>query len=269
MRLGRLGEHDELLDRPRRREERRVDPLDARAEPLELADRRLDGRGDPRVVGRVEEVRRRRSQARCPADPSRHGSPTAGSSTRRGRPARRSRRAGGAVLGRARERADGVERPRRRGRRRGSGRGPSSAGCPVTPQRAAGMRTEPAVSVPSAPAARPAATAAPLPPLEPPQMRSVSHGLRAGPNVLARRRRAAGELVRVELPEDHRARPPEAGDDRGVARRRRCPRGSSTPRSSACRRRRSRPSRRSGRRGAARSAPAAPRPRPAPPPPAR
>ena len=53
---------------------------------------------------------------------------------------------------------------------------------PVTPQSAAGMRTEPAVSVPSAPGTRPAATAAPLPPLDPPQIRSVSHGLRAGPN---------------------------------------------------------------------------------------
>ena len=43
------------------------------------------------------------------------------------------------------------------------------------------MRTEPAVSVPSAPGTRRAATAAPLPPLEPPQIRSVSHGLWAGP----------------------------------------------------------------------------------------
>ena len=52
---------------------------------------------------------------------------------------------------------------------------------PVTPQRAAGIRIEPAVSVPSVPATIPAAAAAPLPPLEPPQIRSVSHGLRAGP----------------------------------------------------------------------------------------
>ena len=52
---------------------------------------------------------------------------------------------------------------------------------PVTPQNAAGIRIEPAVSVPSVPGTSPAATAAPLPPLEPPQIRSVSHGLRAGP----------------------------------------------------------------------------------------
>ncbi len=52
---------------------------------------------------------------------------------------------------------------------------------PVTPQKHAGIRIEPAVSVPSVPATRPAAAAAPLPPLEPPQIRSVSHGLRAGP----------------------------------------------------------------------------------------
>ena len=53
---------------------------------------------------------------------------------------------------------------------------------PVTPQSAAGIRTDPAVSVPSAPGTSPPATAAPLPPLEPPQIRSVSHGFRAGPN---------------------------------------------------------------------------------------
>ena len=52
---------------------------------------------------------------------------------------------------------------------------------PVTPQTAAGMRIEPAVSVPSVPAARSAPIAPPLPPLEPPQMRSGSHGLRAAP----------------------------------------------------------------------------------------
>ena len=52
---------------------------------------------------------------------------------------------------------------------------------PVTPQKQAGMRIEPAVSVPSVPAARSAAAAAPLPPLEPPQIRSSAHGLCAGP----------------------------------------------------------------------------------------
>ena len=43
------------------------------------------------------------------------------------------------------------------------------------------MRMEPPVSVPSAPGTRPAAVAAPLPPLDPPQIRSASHGLCAGP----------------------------------------------------------------------------------------
>ena len=49
------------------------------------------------------------------------------------------------------------------------------------PQCAAGMRTDPPVSVPSAPAHSRAATAAPEPPDDPPGMRSVSHGLRTGP----------------------------------------------------------------------------------------
>ena len=52
---------------------------------------------------------------------------------------------------------------------------------PVTPQKAAGMRTEPAVSVPSATSTRPAATAAPLPPLEPPVVCAGFHGFSAGP----------------------------------------------------------------------------------------
>ena len=58
---------------------------------------------------------------------------------------------------------------------------PQLGRMPVTPQKAAGIRTEPAVSVPSAASTRPAATAAPLPPLEPPQMCSGFHGLSAGP----------------------------------------------------------------------------------------
>ena len=49
---------------------------------------------------------------------------------------------------------------------------------PETPQNAAGMRTEPPVSVPSARAAAPVASATPEPPLEPPGTRSRSHGLR-------------------------------------------------------------------------------------------
>ena len=53
---------------------------------------------------------------------------------------------------------------------------------PATPQSAAGMRTEPPVSVPIATGAIRAATAAPDPPLLPPGMRSGSYGLRAAPN---------------------------------------------------------------------------------------
>src|SRR5947199_2128793 len=49
---------------------------------------------------------------------------------------------------------------------------------PTTPQNAAGCRTEPPVSVPSAPAARPPATAAAEPPDEPPGTRAGSHGFR-------------------------------------------------------------------------------------------
>ena len=46
------------------------------------------------------------------------------------------------------------------------------------PQKAAGWRMEPPVSVPSVPAARSAATAAAEPPEEPPGTRERSHGLR-------------------------------------------------------------------------------------------
>jgi len=53
---------------------------------------------------------------------------------------------------------------------------------PTTPQKAAGWRIEPPVSVPSPPAARPAATAAAGPPDEPPGTRVRSHGLRVGLN---------------------------------------------------------------------------------------
>ncbi len=58
---------------------------------------------------------------------------------------------------------------------------PQVGRIPVTPQNAAGMRTEPAVSVPRDASTRPAATAAPLPPLEPPQTCSGFQGLSAGP----------------------------------------------------------------------------------------
>ena len=47
---------------------------------------------------------------------------------------------------------------------------------PVMPQKLAGWRIEPPVSVPVAPATSPAATAAAEPPLDPPGTRLVSHG---------------------------------------------------------------------------------------------
>src|SRR5665647_1018755 len=49
------------------------------------------------------------------------------------------------------------------------------------PQNAAGQRTEPPVSVPSARSASPAATEAAEPPEEPPGTREISRGLRVGP----------------------------------------------------------------------------------------
>src|SRR6186997_834040 len=58
---------------------------------------------------------------------------------------------------------------------------------PKLPQNAAGMRTEPAPSLPTLSGARPDATAAAVPPEEPPEVRSGFHGLRVIP--------VSGELV--------------------------------------------------------------------------
>src|SRR5580692_2394743 len=52
---------------------------------------------------------------------------------------------------------------------------------PTTPQRAAGWRTEPPVSEPSATVVNPAATAAAEPPDDPPGTRDRSRGLWVGP----------------------------------------------------------------------------------------
>src|SRR5204863_441533 len=51
---------------------------------------------------------------------------------------------------------------------------------PARPQKAAGPRIEPPVSLPVPPSTRPAATEAPVPLDEPPVKRVVSQGLRAG-----------------------------------------------------------------------------------------
>src|SRR5690349_2815439 len=53
---------------------------------------------------------------------------------------------------------------------------------PTTPQSAAGWRTDPPVSEPSAIGVNPAATETADPPLDPPGILSTSHGLRDGPN---------------------------------------------------------------------------------------
>ena len=51
---------------------------------------------------------------------------------------------------------------------------PSPGFSPTTPLHAAGMRTEPPMSLPSASGTQPDATAAPLPPDDPPGVRDVS-----------------------------------------------------------------------------------------------
>ena len=118
---------------------------------------------------------------------------------------------------RAGERADRVERPRDRDDAVGRARGPSVGRWPVTPQNAAGIRTEPAVSVPSATSTSPAATAAPLPPLEPPVDPLGIPRVPRRAEVRAVRERAEGELVRVQLPDDRRAGRPQPRDALGVA----------------------------------------------------
>ena len=53
---------------------------------------------------------------------------------------------------------------------------------PTTPQKLAGLRSEPPMSVPWASHAVPVASAAAAPPEEPAAERDRSHGLRVGPN---------------------------------------------------------------------------------------
>src|ERR1700728_946148 len=54
---------------------------------------------------------------------------------------------------------------------------------PTKPQQAAGIRVDPAPSLPSPIGPMPAATAAAAPPLDPPGVRSVFHGLRVTPKI--------------------------------------------------------------------------------------
>src|SRR5262249_62092725 len=61
------------------------------------------------------------------------------------------------------------------------GRRVSLGRCPYTPQKTAGTRMEPPMSLPTSRALSPAAIAAALPPLDPPGVRPRSHGLLARP----------------------------------------------------------------------------------------
>src|SRR5688572_10838852 len=60
---------------------------------------------------------------------------------------------------------------------------PSVGFRPKRPHQCAGMRTEPARSLPTSNADRPAATAAAPPPVEPPGVRSRFHGLFVRPKI--------------------------------------------------------------------------------------
>ena len=62
-----------------------------------------------------------------------------------------------------------------------AGTRPKLGFSPTLPQKAAGMRTDPAPSVPTLSGPRPAATAAAVPPEDPPGVRVGSHGLRVMP----------------------------------------------------------------------------------------
>src|SRR5262249_34046399 len=62
-----------------------------------------------------------------------------------------------------------------------SGSSPYLGLSPTTPQYAAGIRTEPPVSVPRARSHTPAATSAAEPPEDPPEVRDGSRGLRVSP----------------------------------------------------------------------------------------
>src|SRR5690606_4990659 len=77
---------------------------------------------------------------------------------------------------------------------------PTDGRRPETPLKAAGRRTEPPVSLPSAPAQKPAATAAPEPPLEPPGMRVVFQGLSVCPPTELTLRTPYANSCRLVLP---------------------------------------------------------------------
>src|SRR5699024_3773001 len=77
--------------------------------------------------------------------------------------------------------APGVSRVQESPMRPSVGQRPVVGRHPTTPHRAAGMATDPPVSVPMAAGTWPRATAAAQPPLEPPALWVASAGLRTGP----------------------------------------------------------------------------------------
>ena len=78
------------------------------------------------------------------------------------------------------------------------------------------MRIEPPPSLPWASGTMPAATAAAAPPEEPPGVRSVSHGLRVGPEAARLGDRQDPELGQVGLADDHEAGLAQAPHHEGV-----------------------------------------------------
>ena len=90
---------------------------------------------------------------------------------------------------------------------------------PYTPQKCAGTRIDPPMSLPTGRYVSPAASAAASPPLEPPAVRATFHGLFVRPNTALSLCQYARPFRRVRLPEDHRAGRAIALDDRRIARR--------------------------------------------------
>ena len=82
----------------------------------------------------------------------------------------------------ARHRALDAERADRSGGRDRARRGRCWAAVPTTPQKLAGLRSEPPMSEPCASQAMPVASATAAPPDEPAAERDVSQGLRVAPN---------------------------------------------------------------------------------------
>ena len=173
---------EQVQTRPRRR-----DLLDVVAERLEQ--RRGVARGLRRTPDRSW---RRRAAGRAPARsaggrdrrrPARRSRPPAAAAPRSRRRARRPRARRARVAVSATVRVSTPSQTRKLCPSSGPTDTRPRAGLrPTSPQQEAGIRIEPPPSLPCATGTIPAATAAAAPPLEPPGVRSVSHGLRVGPN---------------------------------------------------------------------------------------